>query len=430
VLKHEESSQQRANLLKLIDLCSEFESLQFESLNALGIYGRNLNSFLSWLSMNDNDAQPASKSINTEAVQLLTWHGSKGLEWPVVVVMGLDHSKGPSLPSISLGYTDESRNDPLVNSYVRFFTKFQDDSTNEAFIEALNKDAHSTAENLLYVAMTRAREQLILPWPSFKEKKPGEFSFMHKLMNKCNMKVNSDCISMDNLSRDDGFSESVVTASLPGENDVEVKDSAINYGRVAIEIMEDTEKVPAQVSPSSMEQVDSTFDKTKLSLKSYGAEVDLSGIKMEASDLGTLLHRCYHVLLVDKALSERLFVSIKEKLPQYVWDQIQNQVALFKDYSKNELQGVYIQCEVPILSKTEQGSVLSGSIDVLMETDRGYWIIDHKSDTVSDFEMKFTHHYPQLEAYATFTKLDKPLLGVGINWVRYGKMSLLPIEKF
>ena len=116
ILQHEESTQQRANLLKLIDLCSEFEALQFESLNALGIYGRNINSFLSWLSMNESDAQPAPKSINTEAVQLLTWHGSKGLEWPVVIVLGLDHNKGPSLPSISLGYTDESRNDPLSNS--------------------------------------------------------------------------------------------------------------------------------------------------------------------------------------------------------------------------------------------------------------------------------------------------------------------------
>jgi len=174
-----------------------------------------------------------------------------------------------------------------------------------------------------------------------------------------------------------------------------------------------------------MEQKESNFDKTKLSLTSYGAEVNLSGIKMEASDLGTLLHRCYHVLLVDKALGERLFSAFNGKLPQNVWDQMQNQVASFKDYSKNELKAVKIQCEVPILSKTEQGSVLSGSIDLLLETEEGYWIIDHKSDKVLDFTEQFTHHYPQLEAYARCTKLNKPLLGVGINWVRYGKVMIL-----
>jgi len=423
VLKHENSSQQRANLLKLIDLCSEFEALQFQSLNALGIYGRNINSFLSWLAMNESDAQPAPKSINTEAVQLLTWHGSKGLEWPIVIVMGLDHNKCPSLPSISLGYTDESRSDPLANSYVRFFPKFQDDSTNEDFIEELNKDAHSTAENLLYVAMTRAREQLILPWPSFKEKKAGEFSFMYKLMDKCNMKVDSDGIEMDDLFRNDGFNESVITATLPEEIDEKVMASSINYGRVAIEMMEYTEQISLQISPSSMEQADSSFDKTNLSLKSYGAEVNLSGIKMDAADLGTIIHHCYHALHVDKDFADRLFTSLKGKLPQNVLDQIQEQVIAFEKYSKNELQVVNVQCEVPILSKTEQGSVASGSIDLLVETDKGYWIIDHKSDRVDDFEERFAHHYSQLEAYAKYTKLDKQLLGVGINWVRYGKIS-------
>ncbi len=425
ILKHEDSSQQRANLLKLIELCSEFESLQFESLNALGIFGRNINSFLSWLSMNESDTQPAPKSINTEAVQLLTWHASKGLEWPVVIVIGLDNDKGPSLPDISLGYTDESRNDPLKNSYIRFFTQFQDDSTNEAFLEELNKDAHSTVKNLLYVAMTRAREQLILPWPSFKKKKVGEFSFMYKLMNNCNMQVNSDGIKMSGLSRENGFNESVISATLPEEIDEKAKTSSINYGRAAIEIMEDTRQVPAQVSPSSAEQADGSFDEEKLSLKSYGVEVDLSGIKMDATDLGTMIHRCYHALLVDQTLSGRLFASLQEKLTQHVLNQIQEQVVAFEVYSKSGLQATDIQCEVPILSKTEQESVVSGSIDILIETETGYWIIDHKSDSVDNFLERFTHHYPQLEAYAKFTKLDKPLLGVGINWVRYGKVSLL-----
>lgn len=425
ILQHEESSQQRANLLKLIELCSEFESLQFESLNALGVFGRNINSFLSWLSMNESDAQSSPKSINTEAVQLLTWHASKGLEWPVVIVMGLDINRSPSLPDISLGYTDDSRNEPLENTYIRFFTEFLDDTTNEAFIEELNNDAHSTAENLLYVAMTRAREQLILPWPSFKEAKAGEFSFMHKLMNKCNMQVNSEEIVMDDLSREKGFYESVISAELPEETDEQLKASSINYGRVAIEMMEVTAQIPLQVSPSNTEPTENSLDMTKLSATSYGTEVALSGIKMSATDLGTLIHHCYHALLVNPTLGDKLYASLNGKLPQDIFMQIQKQVIAFKNYSESDLESVNVQCEVPILSKTEQGSTVSGSIDLLVETDEGYWIIDHKSDGINDFQEQFIHHYPQLEAYAEFTNLDKPLLGVGINWVRYGKVSLL-----
>ncbi len=425
VIKHDDSSQQRANLLKLIDLCAEFESLQFESLNALGIYGRNLNSFLSWLSLNESDSQPTPKSINNEAVQLLTWHASKGLEWPVVIVMGLDNNKAPSLPDISLGYTDDSRDDPLDNTYIKFFPQFQDDTTNDNFIETLNNDAHNTVRNLLYVAMTRAREQLILPWPSFKEGKEGEFSFMHKLMHSCGMQVSEENITMNYLTRDAGFKESISLATYIEDSDTLAKTLPITYGRVAIKKMSESQKIPAQMSPSGLEKSKSIFDVAKLSLLTYGPTVDLSGIKMDAADLGTLLHHSYHVLLADSTLKVRLFASMEDKISVDVLQQIEAQVGDFDLYSKDELKVINTQGEVSILSKSDEGSVVSGSIDLLLETEEGYWIIDHKSDRVSDFGMKFTHHYPQLEAYARFIHLDKPLLGVGINWVRYGKMSVL-----
>jgi len=428
VLEHVDSSQERANLLKLIDLCSEFESLQFESLNALGIYGRNINSFLSWLHMNESDAQPRPKSINTQAVQLLTWHSSKGLEWPVVIVMGLDKNKAPQLPDISLGYTDESRNDPLKNTYVKFFTKFQDDQSNKAFVAELEQAAHSTTKNLLYVAMTRAREQLILPWPSFKEGKEGEFSFMHKLMHKCNMQVKAETIVMDNLSEESNFTASIISAELSDVEDEKLKSSSIDYGRVAIQVMNTTQSIPLQVSPSNTEEVENNLDTSKLSLVSYGPNVTLSGIRIDAADLGTLVHHCYHVLLVKPALSDRLFASLNKKLPEDIFMQIQEQVRAFKSYSERDLQVVNIQCEIPILSKDTQGSTVSGSIDLLIETTEGYWIIDHKSDRVEDFTEQFIHHYSQLEAYAKYTKLNKPLLGLGINWIRYGKASLFLVE--
>lgn len=423
ILRHENSLQQRANLLKLIDLCSEFESLQYESLNALGIYGRNINSFLSWLAMNESDTQPAPKSINTEAIQLLTWHASKGLEWPVVIVLGLDYDKRPSLPDISIGYTDESRNDPLQNTYIRFFPEFQDSFSHESFLKELYKDAHNTVENLLYVAMTRAREQLILPWPSFKESKVGEFSFMHKLMTKCGMSVDESDISMNGLARDD-FEASVISAQISDEIEEQQTSSDINYGRVAIRIMPEHKQVPAQVSPSGTEHRDDEVVIKNLITKPFGNGINLSAVKMNAADLGTLVHHCYHALLVNDEFADRLYSSLDGKLSKKAFDQIKEQVSSFKHYCENHLNVISFKCEVPILSKTEQGSTVSGSIDLLLETKIGYWIIDHKSDKVEDFEEQFKHHYPQLEAYAKFTKLDKPLLGLGVNWIKSGKMSL------
>jgi ATP-dependent helicase/nuclease subunit A len=429
VMEHVDSSQQRANLLKLIYVCSEFESLQFESLNALGIYGRNINSFLTWLSMSDNDAQPQPKSINTQAVQLLTWHASKGLEWPVVVVLGLDSDKAPRLPNISLGYTDESRNDPLKNTYIKFFTEFNDDNTQEAFIANLEQSAHSTIENLLYVVMTRAREQLILPWPSFKEGKVEKFSFMHKLITKCKMKVGASGITMNGLT-EGSFEASVVPAIMSDASNDKPNQVPINYGRVAIKQLAETVKISAQISPSNVQE-ESLLDKYDISIKKYGSKVDLSKIKISASDLGTLLHHCYHALLVDKDMQERLFSSLATKLSSDVLEEVKTQVSEFENYTKDEFSMKNIKCEVPILSKTEEGSVVSGSIDLLIETEHGYWIIDHKSDRVDEdgFLSQFIHHYPQLMSYVKFTKLDKPILGIGINWIRYGMISATKIIK-
>jgi len=427
VTQHKNGLQQRANLLKFIDLCSEFESLQFKSLNALGIYGRNINSFLAWLSLNENDVQPKPKSINSQAVHLLTWHASKGLEWPVVVVLGIDDDKAPKLPNISLAYTDISRDNPLNNAYLQFFPAFIDDATNKSFLEKLEETAHATAENLLYVAMTRAREQLILPWPSFKEDKVGIFSFMHKLMYKCKMQVKKTDITMDGVD-EKLFESSVITAKMEDATQDDVQHSFINYGRIAIKKLDATIHISAQISPSNIKK-DILIDQTKISLKTYGSKVELSKVKMKASELGTMLHHCYHALLVDASLKERLFSRLAKVLPSEILEQVSSQVNEFEKFTQKQLVMKKIKCEVPILGKTQEGSVVSGSIDLLIETAKGYWIIDHKSDKVDDdgFTSQFAHHYPQLMSYVEYTKLDKPVIGVGINWIRYGMISLKEI---
>jgi len=76
------------------------------------------------------------------------------------------------------------------------------------------------------------------------------------------------------------------------------------------------------------------------------------------------------------------------------------------------LKPVNIQCEVPILSVNESGQTVSGSIDMLIETEEGFWIIDHKTDKQVDFKK----HTEQLVAYSSALKLDKKLLGFVINW--------------
>ncbi len=425
VLEHENSLQERANLLKFIQLCDEFESMQYESLHALGIYGKNLNTFLTWFTIVDEDAMPPAKSINTQAINLLTWHASKGLEWPVVVVVGLDKPKEARLPDISIGYTGVKSTNPIENTYVKFIPEFEDKTTNEKYLQTLESTANETINNLLYVSMTRAREQLILAWPSFYEDKVKEQSFMYRLNNICKMKIFADenKITMDDKELDEDFRCTIISASVDEELEISLEDDSINYGRVAIERLEETSQIASIISPSALEDKSITLDVNKLEQTEYATKLEIKSSNLEANVLGTLLHRCYEVLLEGEEFSARLYESIKEDIDEKIYSDLEQQVKLFKNYLIEEKEILTIRSEVPILYKDDNGSTISGSIDLLVESKDGYYIIDHKSDKLEDFTKQFKHHYTQLDAYAKSIQLDKPLLGVAINWIRYGAVS-------
>jgi ATP-dependent exoDNAse (exonuclease V) beta subunit len=99
-------------------------------------------------------------------------------------------------------------------------------------------------------------------------------------------------------------------------------------------------------------------------------------------------------------------------------------VKCFHAWTVSALKAISLKSETPMLAKTHEGATLSGIIDLLIETENGYWIVDHKTDIKTNDE-QFKKHLPQLLAYAQYTKLDKPILGVAVNWVREGKVSCL-----
>lgn len=81
--------QYRANILKLQQPAQQFEAQAEIRLQVLGIVGKNAASFQSWLEKTRTtaDVQPSANPIADDAVVLTTWHGSKGLEWPEVIVL-------------------------------------------------------------------------------------------------------------------------------------------------------------------------------------------------------------------------------------------------------------------------------------------------------------------------------------------------------
>lgn len=172
IKQYPDYEQYRANLLKLQQLATQFEQQAEQALEALGIIGKNAATFPAWLqtigSRADSDVnkQPLANPVASDAVVLATWHKSKGLEWPVVMVLQAEDVPEARLPSIAVEYKqvdNDATGNLLDSSQLQILTSFADKESKQRMLNVRKADTEATAKNLYYVALTRAREQLIIP---------------------------------------------------------------------------------------------------------------------------------------------------------------------------------------------------------------------------------------------------------------------------
>lgn len=149
-----DGERRKGNLKKLEENARNFEATSFRGLFEFLRYVQRLID-------NDVDYGLADSSLGPDVLKVMTIHGSKGLEFPIVFVAGIDHNfndkdlKGSVMINADLG---------IGLRYVgNEDEKFKVDTLAQKMIKRRN-EANSRGEELrvLYVAMTRAKEKLIL----------------------------------------------------------------------------------------------------------------------------------------------------------------------------------------------------------------------------------------------------------------------------
>ncbi|MEZ4954727.1 MAG: UvrD-helicase domain-containing protein [Saprospiraceae bacterium] len=135
-----------------------------------------LGGFLLWLNdleNNGDDLQGAGE--NEQAVNVLTYHKSKGLEYPVVICHSLDQQLREDVWGLSIvpESTEVDLDNLLGNRWLRFWVNpFADQYQNTLLSERIDassakakkrKEAMEEEARLLYVGITRARDYLVLP---------------------------------------------------------------------------------------------------------------------------------------------------------------------------------------------------------------------------------------------------------------------------
>ena len=427
-----DADQSRANLLRLQAEAGEFMDANREALASGGYHGSGIQSFLAWLNakveQKDKNNQPDPRVIDEDAIQLVTWHSSKGREWPVVFVCGMDKNLRPRLPNMALGYsTFEDLSQLFEKAQIEYSPKFAASESEEQFLGELEIATELESSRLIYVAMTRAREKLLLEWPSYSAGKDG-LTYWSILASEVTVSLQEATITVGDTSFPcliwDGASE------LPddfGVGDGITPGVLAAIGRRAIQrgVVPDR-LVPDSVVPSGLESVPSSETASQpLALIRYHEGLNLE-IELTGTTLGTFLHRCFEVLGVNAELAGKISSITSVEISEGDVTNIVNSVTCFERWMTDHFSAKGVHRELPLLGIDDNGSVVSGTADLVLETEGGVWIIDHKSDQVDDPELAFSHYQPQLECYAKLLRsMGHNVLGFGINWIRRGEVVLL-----
>ncbi len=158
--------QRLTNLEAVRELIGSYQDEQRSERQAATLAGAS-----EWLSGRDAPAQPSSR--HPDAVNVLTYHGAKGLEWPVVALAGLEQpAKGNPFGVYAEESGEPDWRDPLAERVIRYWpwpygAQKQGvglDVAAAASPEGVRTLAEERLERtrLLYVGTTRARDHMAL----------------------------------------------------------------------------------------------------------------------------------------------------------------------------------------------------------------------------------------------------------------------------
>jgi ATP-dependent helicase/nuclease subunit A len=408
----QQRSQHRLNnlsaLLQHADDYTDQCSAQSQAASAAGLVR-----WLQVLADEENDTQASGGDEN--AIQLVSHHGAKGLEWPVVIAMDLDAKLKPRLWGLSVLPSNEqvTLEDPLANRTLRYWPKFSGAQTsNVALLEKIEDSAEGRAameqelqesKRLLYVSLTRPRDCLIITMSGKNTSGP----WMDTLGSDWMLPEGNK------LSLPDGTTIPSHAQELEAENpDVELPDYAPTW--LANESSKSV-KLPLRQSPSSFAPDNSAKIGEIIEL---GERLEING-EYDPSVLGSALHAVIATKLLGQKATKRVLESheMQDTISTESADECTDRLLTLIE---KKFSPISYSAEYPIRYTTDTGQLVTGWIDLLLETEEGFVLIDHKASprARSDWEDIAVGYSGQLKAYSDGIEkiTNKPVIG---RWIHF-----------
>lgn len=418
----------------------------FDSFSQEGLHG--FVKYLDRLEEQKSKFTEKEESADADSVKLMSVHKSKGLEFPICILAGcargFNKTSSDSVLDMKFGFAVKLRGYNGIHRYSSF--------VREAVQEKINEDGISEELRLLYVALTRAKEKLIMLCSIKKpENKLNTLSFSFNTNGEIRshfikkagsisdwllmcalrhpqaqiLRELSDNENIQILNESKNKLEISVISSLDSGL---IKQEEENETKAAPDkefILELEEKfkyeypygklrfVPSKISASGMAE-------SKNNIRSFSRPAFLSSKGVTPAERGTAIHEFMQYCDLKNAredaeneitrLKENGFITEiqaevidREKLSAFFKSEIskkmENAENCKREYrftsriSANEL---YPEKD---FAKYEQDIILQGAIDCLIEEDDGVIIIDYKTDRVKNEEELTEHYILQLELY-------------------------------
>ncbi len=400
--------------------------------------------FLNWmaqLSATEDDDKGVQYG---NAVQVMTYHGSKGLEWPVVILWDLDNALKSDLFGVKMvSEKDVDINDPLANRRMRYWVnpfvfnakpvKFNELIHNSEEYKLAHLDSIEEEKRLFYVALTRARDYLIMcTIPVYKSQNNLSIP---SLASPVFQKLHDD-------PQDKIEGEPVETLTWNGKT-IPVHIDKIEMDKVVLSSSKSSSSIRNYFSPRSQRGEHLPLFKNPSKelelenaitgkIESIHTRQYINKAGIENSDLGNLIHNL--ICAYDKD-NDNYQDIIRDKLSEYNYDTeidaawLYNSISAFYDFLKDSYLPYKIHREIPIQAITEEGNYVRGYVDMVIELEGALMVIDHKTFVTKEYaesayRKKAKEYSGQLKLYKDLLSQSfcKPVVGTFIYYVFEGIM--------
>ena len=373
--------------------------------------GGDLRSYLSWTDLQGADGarahEPMLPEPDDDAVQIMTIHGSKGLEFPITIISGMTTRHGGARKVGQVLWDDRVGVLPEVAVSSSARTKFFEPKK-----ELDDQMDAPERTRLLYVALTRARDHLVVSGYHTVNKK-GEPTDSH------GAKIHAWALAggADLIRSPEGQTSLFATGALVG---------AGSSAPIALELDSPADwhqRHNARLALGSRRSVTSATalardagavalqDDEPDPLAANPEESTLPPLQFRRGRSGTSIGSAVHGVLQLLDLTDPTDTEIANLCDAQAWaESVPEHVDTVRASVESALQApIVASCAQhrhwkELFVATPVGSVtLEGYVDLLVETPEGLVVVDYKTDSVADeraVEAKLAHYRLQGAAYA------------------------------